>query len=78
MNAIGAIEEDKLPDTVLMESDGRTLRTYTVPIDVKKLCVKKFRPQVQNFLTRFWFKKFGASPSYANSAGMAKHIEPIL
>ena len=28
MNAIGAIEEDTLPDTVLMESDGRTLRTY--------------------------------------------------
>ena len=28
MNAIGAIEEDNLSDTVLMESDGRTLRTY--------------------------------------------------
>ena len=39
----------------------------TAAIDVKKLCVKKFRPQVQNFLTRFWLKKFRASPSCAKS-----------
>ena len=44
----------------------RTCHNSTAPIDDKKLCVKKFRPQVRNFLPGFGLRNSGRGHQVQN------------
>ena len=57
----------------LERAQSNLMVTNTAPIDVKKLCVNQFHPQVHNFSTNLCFEKFRASPSYATSCYTAQY-----